>query len=127
MAVADSSTYSKGVPLGWEKDWYHGELSRVQAEHALTVSGCDCFLVRVSQGALILSLIHHGQVHHVSIKYGPGWYELESGSAQYSFTELEELVAHYSSNDIGDLKITLGAACEKTNTAGKLPHMIKLI
>ena len=67
MAVAGSSVYAKGVLVGSDKDWYHGELSRVQAEHALTVSGRDCFLVRVSQRALILSLIHHGQVHHINI------------------------------------------------------------
>ena len=67
--------------LGSDKDWYHGEISTVQAQHALSVSGRDCFLVRVSQGDLILSLIHHGQLYHINIKYGPGWYELDSGSS----------------------------------------------
>ena len=112
MAVASSSIYAKGSLLGSDKDWYHGQLTRVEAEQALTASGCDCFLIREDGRALVLSLIHHGQVHHVNIKYGPGWYELESGSAQYSFTELDELVSHYSSEPISEhLKLTLGVAC----------------
>ena len=113
MEVAQGNVYDKGFPQGSNQDWYHGELSRVEAEQALTASKCNCFLVRESEGAPILSLIHHGQLHHLNIKYGPGWYELEIGFARYSFTELEELVDYYTSNDIGKLKIQLGAACQK--------------
>ena len=110
-----STVYDRGSLLGSDKDWYHGQLTRVEAEQALTASGCDCFLIREDGRALVLSLIHHGQVHHVNIKYGPGWYELESGSAQYSFTELDELVSHYSSEPISEhLKLTLGVACVAT-------------
>ena len=119
--VMATGVYAKGSPLGCDQDWYHGELERVQAEHVLAISGGDCFLVRVSQGALILSLLHHGQPHHLNIKYGPGWYELDSGLAQYSFTGLEELVDHYSSNNIGQLNIPLGTACKKAEaTTGKI-------
>ena len=111
MAVA---VYAKGALPGSNKDWYYGQLSRVQAEHALAVFGQHCFLVRENQGDLVLSLLHHGQLHHVNIKYGPGWYELENGSAQYSFTGLEELVDHYRETAISDtLKVTLGAVCGK--------------
>ena len=117
MAVA-TGIYTTSSPLSSDQAWYHGELSRVKAEQALTTFGYDCFLVRVTEGTLILSLIHHGHLHHVNIKYGPGWYELENDSALYSFTELEELVSHYSSNDIGELKATLGVACDK-NTSSK--------
>ena len=123
MAVASSGVYDKGSLLESDQDWYHGPLSRVEAEQALTASGQDCFLIRESQGALVLSLIHHGQVHHVNIKYGPGWYELEGGSAQYSFSELEELVSYYSSEHISvDLALILGKACQnsKTNTTGEV-------
>ena len=87
-----AGVYAKGFLFGCDDAWYHGDLTRVEAEQALGASGCDCFLIRQSRAALVLSLIHHGQVHHVNIKRGPGWYELESGlSAQYSFPELEEL------------------------------------
>ena len=118
MDVASSANvYSKGSLLSYDKDWCHGKLTRAQAEEALKASGSDCFLIREDGKALVLSLIHHGHVHHVNIKYGPGWYELESGSAQYSINELDELVSFYSSNPISNkLKFTLGVACKKTGT-----------
>ena len=120
MAVASSA---KGSLFGCNEAWYHGDLTRVEAEQALGASGCDCFLIRQSRAALVLSLIHHGQVHHVNIKRGPDCYELESGSSaeHSSFPELKELVSHYSSEPIAinkDLKLTLGVACEKTNAEG---------
>ena len=118
MAVASSNPYSRGLLLNnSDEDWYHGELTRDEAEQALTVYGGDCFLIRESEGGLVLSLTHHGQVHHVAIKYGPGWYELEGGSAQHRFTELDDLVSYYHRKPIrGDLKITLGLACGKIAT-----------
>ena len=113
MAVA-TSTGIKGSLLESNYGWHHGELSKVEAEQALKASMCDCFLVRVSEGALILSLIHRGQLHHLNIKkYKSGWYDLESGTAQYSFSKLEELVTHYTCNNLGNLRIKLGAVCEK--------------
>ena len=101
--------------MGSDKEWYHGELIRDEAEQALKASGCDCFLIRHSQGVLVLSLTHDGEFHHITINYGPGWYELEHGSAQYSFTELEDLVTYYRGYPISpDLAFTLGQASEKT-------------
>ena len=117
MALANP--YSRGSLLkSSDEDWYHGELTRVEAEQALAASDCDCFLIRESEGGLVLSLTHHGKVHHVAIKYGPGWYELEGGSAQDRFAELDDLVSYYHRKPIrGDLKITLGLACEMTKSA----------
>ena len=121
MAVASSSVYDKGSPLGPDKDWYHGQLTRVEAEQALTASGCDCFLIREDGRALVLSLTHHRQVHHVNIKYGPGSYELEGYPVEYSFTGLSELVSHYSRECIGpELRITLRVPCKKSSGTG--PH-----
>jgi len=118
MAIADSNIYAKGSLLGVDKEWYHGQLSEVEAEKVLTTSKCDCFLIREDERALFLSLIHQGQVHHIGIKYGPGWYELDGGStAQYSFTELAELVAHYQSEVISDtFNMTLGEVCSNSST-----------
>ena len=115
IGVTGSSMYTKGCLVGSDKEWYHGELTRDEAEQALKASGCDCFLIRHCQGVLVLSLIHDGKFHHITIKYGPGWYELESGSAQYSFPELEDLATHYCSYPISpNLAFNLGEACEKT-------------
>ena len=119
--VASSSVYDKGSLLGSDKDWYHGQLTRVEAEQALTASGCDCFLIREDGRALVLSLIHHGQVHHVNIKYGPGWYGLGNQSwlafSRCRFTDLDKLVSHYQEHVIQKLGIKLGPPCSKT-----LPH-----
>ena len=115
IGVTGSSTYTKGCLDGSDKEWYHGELTREEAEEALKASDSDCFLIRHCQGILVLSLIHDGEIHHITIKYGPGWYELENGSAQYSFPELEDLVTYYWSYPISpDNAFTLGEACEKT-------------
>ena len=100
--------------MGSDEEWYHGELTRDEAEQALKASGCDCFLIRHCQGVLVLSILHDGEFHHTTINYGPGSYELENGSAEYNFTELEELVDYYHNNPIShNLSITLGSACEK--------------
>ena len=113
MAVA-GPVYNKGCLVGSDKVWYHGELTRDEAEQALKASDSDCFLIRHCQGILVLSLIHDREFHHITIKYGPGWYELENGSAQNSFTELEDLVTYYWGYHISpDLAFTLGCACEK--------------
>ena len=110
-----SSTYTSRFLVLSDKEWYHGELTRDEAEQALKASGCDCFLVRHCQGVLVLSLIHDGGFHHITINYGPGLYELENGSARYIFTELGELVTHYQSYPISpDFAFTLGQASEKT-------------
>ena len=100
--------------MGSEKEWYHGELTTDEAEQALKASGCDCFLIRHCQGVLVLSLIHDGEFHHVTIQYEPGSYELENGSAKYNHSELEKLIDYYRNNPIScDHSITLGPACEK--------------
>lgn len=115
MAVADSSIYAKGSLLNY---WYHGQLTRVEAEHTLTVSGRNCFLIRESRGVLILSLVHRRQLYHIKIEYGPGWYKLQ-GSSHKCFQELQDLVNCYHKTPISDNpKISLGIACEKTNVTG---------
>ena len=88
-------------------------MTKTKAEQALATSICDCFLIRKTKGArLFLSLIHDKQFHHIKIKYGPGWYELEGGSANYCFSELDDLITHYSNKTISDdLNITLGRIC----------------
>ena len=114
IGVTGSTTYTKGCPVGSDKEWYHGELTRDDAEQALKASGSDCFLIRHCQEVLVLSIVHNGEFHHITVKYGPRWYELENGSAQYSFTELEDLVTYYWSYPISpNLAFTLGEACEK--------------
>ena len=117
MLESNSHTYARGFLVGSDEGWYHGELTRDEAEQALKVSGCDCFLIRHDQEILVLSLIHDGEFHHITISYGPGWYELENGSARYSFTELEDLVAHYLHSP--ELAMRLGEVCVRVQGGGK--------
>ena len=123
---SECSLYDKGSLFCSNQEWFHGELTRVEAEQALSSSNCDCFLIRESEGGLVLSLTHHGKVHHVAIKYGPGWYELEGDSAQRRFTELDDLVLYYHASTISEnLQATLGKSCQRTNThvsTGELPY-----
>ena len=109
-ASTNIESYAEGSLSCSDKNWFHGELTREKAEQALAASGCDCFLIRQSQGALVLSLIQHGELHHIKIEYGPGWYKLE-GSSHQTFRELQELISHYHSNDISDKLSSLGSIC----------------
>ena len=117
MAVPSSSPdYAKGSISG---DWYHGELTRVEAEQALRASGHDCFLIRESRG-LVLSFINSGRTHHIKFAYGPGYYKLKIDSEQEKFAEIEDLVSYYRSHYISDshdsLKVKLGNVCMKQET-----------
>jgi hypothetical protein len=108
--------YTKGFFVGSDKDWYHGELTGEEAERVLKASGSDCFLIRQSCDILVLSLTYGGEFHHLTIRHGPGRYELENGTAQYNFPELEELVDYYSSYPLTlDSDMKLGQTCDKEN------------
>ena len=104
-----------------DKDWYHGELTRVQAEKALRESqDSNCFLIRESRvrRSLTLSLIYHGEIYHTRIEYVPGQYRLQDEPPEKTFSELNDLVSHYRSQALHiDPKTTLGVACEKTEHA----------
>ena len=114
VTSASCSPYSKGSLSCSDKNWFHGELTRKEAEQCLRATGYDCFLVRQSERLLFLSLAHHGKIHHMSINYGSGWYELENSLLRQKFAEINDLVMHYSDHIInGDLRTTLGEACEK--------------
>ena len=120
----DISAYARGSPLESDKPWYHGPLTKPAAEKALQDTGYDSFMVRESEGRLVLSLVHHGQLYHLDVHHGPGWYELHCGTALYSFVELGDLVSHYSCNPLSDaMKITLGIACPKAY--GELDTQVK--
>ena len=106
-----SRFYNEGSIQCSDQEWFRGELTEEKAEQALTASGYDCFLIRQSEGALVLSLIQHGDYHHIKIEYGSGWYKLE-GALHQTFSELEELVRHYCSNPISDNLSSLGSAYE---------------
>ena len=111
----EANTYTRGFLVESDKEWYHGELSRDEAEQALKKSGCNCFLIRHSQEVLVLSLVQNGSTTHIQIKYGPGWYKLE-GSTQ-TFSELHEVTRHYQNSRINDDLDKLGLPCKKMKSS----------
>lgn len=108
MGASDHSKAASPDPV--QKKWYHGELTRYDANSALKATGRDCFLIR-RQGALVLSLISRGRTCHIKILHGAGWYCL-SWSPK-SFSTLQNLVTHYRIYPISSEFGTLGIECEK--------------
>jgi hypothetical protein len=104
MAVA-SYLYEKGFLIGSDRDWYHGELTTEEAEQALKASGCDCYLIRQSQGVLVLSHIHGGRFTHTKIVGGERGFSL--ADSPQPFSELPELISHYHTT------FELGKACTR--------------
>ena len=102
--------YTKGCVSDSDKDWFHGKLTKREAEQVLAQSGGNCFLIRESKRYLVLSLSQDGETHHFGIQYGPGWYKLNEGKEK--FIELQELVGYYHDNPIIGGK-TLNVACQK--------------
>ena len=85
MAVSTSSIYTKGSLVDSDKDWYHGELTRVLAEKPPRDPNQDpnCFFIRESRArakrTIVMTLIYHGMPYHITIlEYGPGQYRLKS-------------------------------------------------
>lgn len=108
--------YTRASSESSGRDWYHGELTRPKAELALTSSPCDCFLIRESKGALVLSVINNRVIHHIKIDIEPNRYRLQ-GLHDENFTDLKRLVAHYTRYPVSlNPRIFLGAACEKIGT-----------
>ena len=127
--VMASNDYVKACPVDSDKDWYHGELTRDQAEEALRASGSNCFLIRESKGSLVLSTILQGQIYHYVIKRGPGRYSLSSSVK--NFSDLNELVSYYHNNAIvteSGEALTLGAVCRKAgHNSGKVHGCLILV
>ncbi len=122
MTVAEPSIYMKGLQVDSDKEWYHGELTREQAEMTLRDNGSDCFLIRESKGSLVLSLINHGETHHVKITNQFGWYSI--GGWPEEFKELNELVKYIITHDIITLDpnshaISVREICKKRMTRNK--------
>ncbi len=103
----------KGLPVDSDKEWYHGELTREQAEMTLRENGSDCFLVRESKGYLVLSVINHGETRHVRIPHQPGWYSIDGWPKK--FKELNELVEDFTTSG----ECISGEICKKRMTRNK--------
>ncbi len=113
MAVAEFNTFSG-------EEWYHGALSREEAEKNLRDSGSNCFLVRNSKGFIVLSQIQYQQIHHTRIECKPNCYKL--GGISKCFCSLKDLIKHFSTNSMFSNStghaIFLEDACKKKTVNG---------
>ena len=121
---SNSAIYEVGSVFCLNKDWYHGKMTRFEAEKRLRSLGYNAFLIRWSNKEfLVLSIICDHNFCHIKIIHGPGGYELESTSSSdnKSFSELDDLISYYSKNvvTIGCHSATLGVllAHDKSKTS----------
>ena len=115
------SDYSKGVPVELtEHDWYH-ELTKEQAESALSIGKGNRFLIRPSANNLVLSSRILGWQHHYVIESSPRGYTLE-GKNEY-FKSISEMLTHYQRVPIDEKNDQLlGTAFDRTYP-GTYVHM----
>ena len=115
-------TYHLGSKRAIPVPWYHGRISRADAEKSLSSTPHDCFLIRESEaerGALSISLKHEGQPRHFLIRRHAGQYEVV-GTGDH-FPSIFSLVTHHSEHplSIGGEKLT--RACHRTPDTFTLP------
>lgn len=83
-----------------DNPWFHGDITREEAEHRLWATGpaCGCFLVRISQSLsqrLCLSVWSDGKYFHIIVPVNrAGHFYLESPSS--GFASLQELIFLYN-------------------------------
>ena len=78
--------------------WYHGPLSKIEAEHLLLSGVTGSFLVRESEGSsgtYTISLRHDTRVYHYRINYNQNA-AMYFISEEAQFETLEKLIHHHS-------------------------------
>ena len=97
------SSYDTALPklLAIKKPWYHGVLSREEAEKRMGEMDVNSFLVRESvqdKGNLILSVKNGDKCYHFAIDHGVGMYEIRG--THTPFSSVPELVNYYQQNGL---------------------------
>ncbi|KAH9499223.1 hypothetical protein Btru_004477 [Bulinus truncatus] len=100
MIPANYVKLRKGVSLH-AMPWYHGKISRQEAERLLNPRETGLFLVRDSNnfvGDYTLCVCYEGRVEHYHIKYSENKLSIDN---EEFFRTLEELVQHYKQDADG--------------------------
>lgn len=97
--------YTKGEPEGISKhSWYHGNITKDQAEAALRLSDDNGFLVRVSGDNLVLSKRHTGGWRsHDIIHRSPRGYRLEE-KVEW-FQSVLDMISYYQHHPIDGTQV----------------------
>ena len=100
-----ASDYNTGLSqlkkLFISKPWYHGAISRQEAEKRMGEMDMNTFLVRESvqdKGNLILSVKNGDKCYHFPIDHGVGKYEIHG--THMPFSSVQELVNYYMHNGL---------------------------
>ena len=114
--LPESGPYDTGLPqlVFINKPWYHGVLSRQEAERRMEEMDMNTFLVRESvqgSGNLILSVKNGDKCYHFPIDHGVGKYEIQG--THIPFSSVQELVNYYMWNGLSE------------SSGGKLIQLIK--
>ena len=120
--AASRHTYHLGSKRAIPAPWYHGRISRADAEQSLSSTLHDCFLIRESEAepdALSISLKHEGQPRHFLIRRPAGQYEVVGTG--HCFPDLSSLVAHYSEHPLSVRGEKLTRTCHVTPDTFTLP------
>ena len=120
--AASQHTYQLGSKKANTFPWYHGRISRADAEQSLSSTPHDCFLIRESESepdAFSISLRHEAKLKHFLISRPAGQYEVVGTS--HCFPSLSSLASHYSEHplSVGGEKLT--RACHMTPDTFTLP------
>ncbi len=115
----DTGIYSLGEPADiTQYSWYHGKMSKEEAEIAIGKEFLNNFLVRQSSNDLFLTSKRGGWIHHHLINYSTEGYCLEG--KEKMFKTIPEMILHYLTFPIvtGSNQI-LGIGCDRE---GKTYH-----
>ncbi|OQR67235.1 tyrosine-protein kinase HTK16-like [Tropilaelaps mercedesae] len=83
------------------EDWFHGKLSREEANYLLENASSGSFLIRTSiraENTVVLSMVSNGYVKHFTVSRRGRFHFIDDGPLLDS---LEALIGHYSHHDDG--------------------------
>ena len=84
--------------------WFHGNITRVEAELTLRSEVNGSFLVRNSESKHVVSVHHEGSTRHYAINMDPLTSRHYLKTPKLSFQSIPELISHYSKiSDISGL------------------------
>ena len=99
---SSNGVYSRGVPTDLlPYNWFHGNMTRVEAENLLGKAKRSCFLVRVESDSLFISSKVEKVVWHFTIERPPGSYFVAQSTVK--FPTVAELIKYYEKNSISDV------------------------
>ena len=99
--VDDYNTGLSQLPIFIDRPWFHGMISRQEAEKRMREMDMNTFLLRESANdsdSLVLSVKNGDKCYHFPIDHGVGKYEIQG--THMPFSSVNELVDYYIQNGL---------------------------